>query len=83
MKRLNVNDYFSTSDLGLACAISLFYPIFVIDRSNPSGKVSFLFKRETGIEQTIEAYWKNELDVKALGFFQQIKVVKSRLYGKE
>lgn len=78
---LKINNYYSTSDLALATAISLWYPIEVIDRAN-SHKAQFLFKRDEKLNQLIEAYWKNELKVSPLVYFNQLKIIKARLYGE-
>lgn len=78
-EKLRTNKYYSTSQMSLACAISLLFPIEAIDRSNPS-KVEFLFKREEGLDDVIESFWKREFKVDALGYFNQLKVLKSRIY---
>lgn len=73
------NKFYSTSDLALATAISLFFPLEAIDKTNTS-KSQFIFKREQGIDELIESYWKNELKVSPLTYFTQLKTLKSRLY---
>lgn len=78
----NINDYYATSDLALATAISLSYPIEVIDRQNPT-KAQFLFKRDSGLDQLIEAYWKGELKINPQTYFNQLKTLKARLYGEK
>lgn len=79
-ERLKLNDYYSTSDLALATALSLFYPVDSIDRQNPH-KAVFLFKRKgIEIDQLIETYWKGELKVNPATYFQQLKIIKARLY---
>ncbi len=76
---LKVNDYYSTSDLSLAAALSLHYPIEAIDRQNPQ-KAQFLFKRDEHLNQLIETYWKGELRVNPVAYFNQLKTIKARLY---
>lgn len=76
---LNVNDYYSTSDLALATAISIFYPVEAIDRQNPH-KAQFLFKRNPELNQLIEGYWRGELKVNPATYFNQLKIIKARLY---
>lgn len=80
-KNLKLNDYYSTPDLALATVISLSYPVEVIDRQNPH-KALFLFKREQGLDQLIEAYWRRELTVEPQAYFNQLKNLKARLYGE-
>jgi hypothetical protein len=82
-RRLNINDYYSTSDLALATAISLCYPLEVVDRSNPY-KAQFLFKRDESLDRYIDAYWRGELQVSPVTYFNQLKILKARLYeGKQ
>lgn len=76
---LKLNDYYSTADLALASALSLFYPVEAIDRQNPH-KALFIFKRDENLNQLIEAYWKGELKVNPSTYFNQLKVLKTRLY---
>ncbi len=76
---LDVNDYYATSDLALAAALSLHYLIEAIDRQNPQ-KAQFLFKRDENLNQLIETYWKGELRVNPVAYFNQLKTIKSRLY---
>jgi len=78
-ENLDLKDYYASSDLGISTTISLFYPIAVIDRTNPH-KANFIFKRDEGLDKLIEAYWKNELKVDPLAYFNQLRVIKSRLY---
>ncbi len=78
-QRLKIDDYYSTSDLALATALSLSYPIEVIDRTNPH-KAQFLFRRDENLEPLITSYWKGELKVNPAIYFQQLKIVKARLY---
>ena len=73
---------FQTSDLSLVTAISLFYPIDAIDRSNPN-RIVFSFKRENGLDELIQGFWSNDLKVSPLLYFNQLKVVKSRIYGEK
>ena len=79
---LNTNEYFSTSDLALATAISLCYPIDVIDKINPR-KASFLFKRNDKFDELLEAYWKRELKIEPQEYFNQLKAIKARLYSEK
>lgn len=78
---LSLNDYYSTPDLALAAAISLWYPIEAIDKANPS-KALFLFKRDESLNQLIETFWKQELRIEPQAYFNQLKVIKSRLYAE-
>lgn len=80
-ENLTLSDYYSTPDLALATAISIWYPIDSIDRINPT-KALFLFKRDENLNQLIENYWKRELRIEPQAYFSQLKIIKSRLYGE-
>lgn len=78
-KQNAVNDVFVSSDLALVTTISLWYSIELIDRTNLS-KAQFLFKRKNGLNELVASFWKRELRVEPLAFFNQLKLIKSRLY---
>jgi hypothetical protein len=80
-QELNINNYYTTSDLALATAVSLCFPIDAIDRQNPR-KASFLFKRNEKLDELIETYWKRELKIEPQEYFNQLKAIKARLYSE-
>lgn len=80
-QRLKLTDYFSTTDLALAAAISLFFPLEAINATS-SYKSEFLFKRIDDLDRLVEAYWKGELKVEPRAYFNQLKAIKSRLYSE-
>lgn len=75
------NDYYSTSDLPLAATISLWFPLDLVDKGNPS-RALFLFKRETDLDKLIERFWRGEVLVEPKTYFAQLKNIKSRIYGE-
>ncbi|MFH0936945.1 MAG: DUF5659 domain-containing protein [Candidatus Daviesbacteria bacterium] len=80
-QRLKIDDYFSTSDLALASAIALYYPLEVIDRTENPFKAQFLFKKDDQLTKLIESYWRCELKVEPQAYFNQLKAIKARLYS--
>ena len=76
---MNQTDFYSTSDLALATAISLFYPLESIDRQD-SRKAYFLFKRNNQLDSLIESYWRGELKTDPKAYFNALRVIKARLY---
>lgn len=82
MKHLELNHYYQTSDIALATALSLWYPIESIDKTAPQ-KAIFLFKRDQKFDELIETYWKGGLRVEPQHYFNQLRNIKSRLYEKE
>lgn len=79
IKHLPSNEYYESSDIALSTTLSLYYPLEVVDRSNPQ-KALFVFKRDQQIDQLINSYWRGELKVNPLRYFQALKTLKSRLY---
>ena len=75
------NDYYETSDFPLAVTLALWYPLESIDKTKPH-KAQFIFKREKNLDQFIESYWRGEFQVEPIAFFQQMKLIKSRLYAE-
>lgn len=86
MKIENVNktspQCYKTSDLGLATALSLFFPIKAIDRAN-SRKVLFVFNQTKELDDFIDKYWLKEIVVEPQVFTNQIKNIKTRIYSGE
>jgi hypothetical protein len=75
-------NFYQTSDLALATVISLFYPIKSVDRTNPR-KAQFLFCRDKNLDEVIEKYWCGDLKVEPQQYFNQLRIIKARLYGEE
>ena len=76
---MTINDYFSTSDLSLTTTLSLYYPVDSLDRSNLP-KIQFLFRRDSNLDRFVESYWKGEIQVNPITFFNQLKAIKTRIY---
>lgn len=70
---------YQTSDIGLATAISLYFPVDSFDKSNPQ-KVIFNFKRHAGLDNLIQNYWSKKLLIEPQTLFSQLKSIKTRLY---
>ncbi len=74
-------ELFSTHDMALASAISLFFFLDSIDKSNPS-KVLFRFKKTPKLNKLIDDYWQGKLRVDPQSYFNQIKILKTRIYAE-
>lgn len=78
-----INNY-NTYDLGVAAALSVLgFEIVEMDKTNPK-KVRFVFKadgRKGDIEVFANAYFNHSLELPAQKFFNEIKVLKSRIYS--
>ena len=81
LQELN-NDFYSTSDLSLATTLSLWCPIEDIDRSNPR-KALFIFQNTAELQKLVDGYYRNEIKISPQIYFNQLRVVKARLYANE
>lgn len=71
-----------TFDLGLSAAlICANFSLVSLDRGNLR-KVQFVFRRGDGIDEVIDAYWANRLEVKVRTYFDTLKMLKNRLYSE-
>lgn len=73
---------FNTHDLG--CSASLLcagFELLSLDKSNPR-RVMFSFSRKDNIESVVEDYWANRLEVKGRMLFENIKMLKNRIYSE-
>jgi hypothetical protein len=74
-------NYYETSDLGLAAAlISSGVRLVKVDMANPKRAV-FIFDKNQFKTSIIDEFWSGELKVSALRYFENTKVLKSRIYG--
>ena len=76
-----MNQEFSTFDLGLAAVLlTLKYELLELDRSYQK-KIRFVFKRERNIEQVINDYFDDKIELPAQSLLQNQKVLKNRIYS--
>jgi len=71
---------YTTSNLSLAAAINIFYPLLEIDRTNPKECV-FVFLMTDDLQTIIDSFWNRTLSVTPIDYFQSLKQVKGRLYS--
>jgi CTP:phosphocholine cytidylyltransferase-like protein len=76
-------NFFTTYDLGATAAlICSGYELMAVDKENPS-KALFVFRKEDSIEETVDDYWADRLEVKARRYFDSLKAVKNKLYSSK
>jgi hypothetical protein len=76
----NDNKYYESTDLCLVVTISLQQAITGISK-DITGKATFCFADTPKLQQLLNAYWDNRLQVEPKQFFGQLKIIKQRLYG--
>ena len=73
-------DYFKTSDISLCNTLTTYgYNIESIDKTNPS-KAEFLIKRDEKLDDLIQSYFARRLRVEPMAFFNNLKIIKTRIY---
>lgn len=73
--------YLYTFDLGAATSlVSSGFELVSLDKTNPR-KVQFIFRREIDIENVVDDYWADRLEIKARTFFDNVKMLKNRIYS--
>ncbi|HAZ28559.1 MAG TPA: hypothetical protein DCY48_02155 [Candidatus Magasanikbacteria bacterium] len=74
---------FSTYDLG-ACAglVCAGYKLLGIDKGH-GAKALFLFENSDEIIESAQMYWRGELQVDALAYFNALKNIKNQLYSQQ
>ena len=78
---LEKSDQFITYDIGLAAAlVTLGYELWDVDKSNPK-KSQFIFRRDEHIDDKINEYWDDNLDLPARSLLDNQKMLKNRLYS--
>jgi len=77
------DDVFTTTDLGIAAAmLTADFELLNLDKSDPH-KVKFVFSREEGISKVADDFWSNRLEQRVRSFWDNVKVLKNRLYSNE
>lgn len=75
-------DNYFTFDLGAAASlVTVGFELVALDKSN-SRKVQFVFHRTDGIEKVVDDYWADRLETKARALFDNIKMLKNRIYSE-
>ena len=76
------SNFFFSFDLGLATAlITAGFSLVSLDRKNLH-KAQFIFRRGDGMDEVVDAYWADNLEVKARKYFDTLKMLKNRLYSE-
>ncbi|MGV8018291.1 MAG: DUF5659 domain-containing protein [Ignavibacteria bacterium] len=78
---INDCDKFFTYDIGLAASLfTLGYTMLEVDNQSPK-KSRFIFRRDEHIDNMIAQYWDNKLTLPARSLFENLKMLKNRLYS--
>lgn len=70
------------ADLALVTILSLSFPIESVEKTN-TRRVLFVFKKSQKLKEVIESYWRCELRIEPQQFFNQLKIIKTRIYASQ
>lgn len=82
MNRLNRTNVFRTADLAITATLSV--SGFIVDemeRVSPTRSV-FIFNDSAELREIVRQYWRGELKVEPQAYFNQLKVLKARIYER-
>jgi len=79
---MKIDEHYATPDLNLATVISLSYPLDCIEKLSDR-KFSFVFKKEEGLDNLIESFWKRELRVEPNQYSEHRKMLIARMGNEE
>ena len=75
-----MNNLHAISDLGCASYLHCNgYSIEALDRSDPH-RVQFCFRRDSGLDESCQAYWSGTARVNPMALLISQKMLKQRLY---
>ena len=80
MKNLINENYYKTSDLALVATLSLSFQVESVEKTD-TRRVLFVFPNSEELNATVNSYWRGELRVEPQEFFNQLKVIKTRIYS--
>ena len=72
----------TTYDLGCSAALlTAGFELLSLNKDNPH-KSLFVFKKVENIDEAVEGYWSGKLVVAARSYFDNIKMLKNRIYSE-
>ena len=80
MKMYDSDFFFKTSDLALATAISVLGVAIEAMQQTDSERMNFIFTKSDKLTDIVNRFWRGELLVEPQAYFNQLKVLKTRIY---
>jgi len=80
MKMYDSDFFFKTSDLALATAISVLGVAIEAMQQTDSERMNFIFTKSDKLTDIVNRFWRGELLVEPQSYFNQLKVLKTRIY---
>ena len=76
----DANFFFKTSDLALATAISVLGIAIEAMQQSDGERMNFIFTKSEKLQDIVNRFWRGELLVEPQSYFNQLKVLKTRIY---
>tara|TARA_B100000745_G_scaffold58094_2_gene34443 strand:- start:2883 stop:3161 length:279 start_codon:yes stop_codon:yes gene_type:complete len=75
-------NFYYTSDIAVATTLVVRgYELVSIDKPKPNARATFVFKRDLGMDELVDGFWADRIEVKPLQFMTALKTLKSRVYN--
>lgn len=78
----NHDYFFRTSDLALATAISVFGIAIESTEQVDVKRTVFIFNKSDKLQDIVNRFWRGELQVEPQSYFNQLKILKTRIYRR-
>jgi hypothetical protein len=76
----DTNFFFKTSDLALATALSVLGIAIEAMQETDGERMNFIFTKSDKLTDIVNRFWRGELLVEPQAYFNQLKVLKTRIY---
>ena len=76
----DTNFFMRTSDLALATAISVLGIAIEAMQQSDGQRMNFIFAKSDKLTDIVNRFWRGELLVEPQAYFNQLKVLKTRIY---
>ena len=79
----DTQNYYSLKDIDVATTLICknFELIDALPTGERQGECTFVFKNEKGLQEMVDGFWSNRIEVHPLEFANARKNLKSRIYG--
>jgi hypothetical protein len=76
----DTNFFFRTSDLALATALCVLGVAIEAMQQSDGQRMFFIFNKSDKLTDIVNRFWRGELLVEPQSYFNQLKVLKTRIY---
>ena len=82
MNLVSTNDFYRTSDLALVATLCVLgFVVEEVENGNFQRSI-FLLSNSARLKKTVNQYWRGKLKVEPQAYFNQLKILKTRIYRR-